>query len=233
VGWTRFWDSAWGNRLVPVEEEVVRGLHPIDNLFILPDVVPSSCKVLPKPKNLEGCWERFDCKKFLIRDEYKEAHRFVLATFAKERAFDGSVVTGQPGIGLSFSHSTVPGSQGFSSGKSIFLLLLLLLQRLALKLPTVLQVGFEEPILFHRNGVKQFGQSKSGAAYAAFLSWDHPFRRIWALVDSPEPSRALRTGPFFIVEATSPHHSHFNWMENLRTATFHMKPWSFSEVLQW
>lgn len=233
--WAQFWDSAWGNRVIPEEEKVVRDPYPIDDSFILPDVVPSSCRVLPKPKNLAGCWEGFDCKKFLIRDEYREAHRFILATFAEERTYSASIVTGQHGIGLSFSHSTIPGSQGLSSGKSIFLLCLLL-QRLALKLPTILQIGLEDPILFYKNGVKQLGQPKSGAAYYAFLSWDHPFRRIWALVDTNrdllEPSRALSTGPFFTVEATSPRHPRFDWVKNLRSATFYMKPWSFSEVLQ-
>ena len=234
-GCTRFWESAWGNRILPEEEKVVRGINPIDDSIILPDVVPSSCRVFPRFETLDGCWWGFDCEEFLIRDEYEEAHRSVLATFAAERMYDAFIVTGQPGIGSSFSRSAIPGSQCLSSGKSVFLLLLLL-QRLALKLPTILQTGTEDPILFYKNGVKQLGQPNSGAAYAAFLSWDHPFRRIWALVNADEdlfePSRALRTGPFFIVDSTPPHRPYFNWIINLRSKTFYMKPWSFSEVLQ-
>jgi len=234
-GWTRFWESNWGNPLNREEEKVVRDINPIDDSLILPDVVPSSCKALPKPKNLEGCWRDFKCEKFLIRDEYKEAHRSALATFAAERMYDAFIVTGQPGIGPTFSRSAIPGSQYLSSGKSIFLLLLLL-QRLALKLPTIVQISRWDPVLFYKNGVKQLGQPNSGAAYTAFLSWDHPFRRIWALVDTDRylsgPSRALRTGPFFVVEVTPPYHPHFNWIRDLRSKTFYMKPWSFSEVLQ-
>lgn len=110
------------------------------------------------------------------------------------------------------------------------------MQRLALKLPTILQIENEDPVLFYKNGVKQFGQPNSGAAYAAFLSRDHPFRRIWALVDTnqylPEPSPAISTGPFFVIEVTSRHQPHLGWVKNLRRETFYMKLWSFSEVLQ-
>ena len=131
--------------------------------------------------------------------------------------------------------STIPGSQGLSSGKSVFLLLILL-GRLARRLPTILQIGREDPILFHKNGVKQLGRPNSGAAYVLLLSRGAPLRRIWALVDAArdlaEPAGALVTGPFFVVETTSPRHPRFNWAKGIRTETFYMKPWSFSEVLQ-
>jgi len=100
--WTRFWNSAWGNPPIIEEEKVARDLHPIDDFLILPDVVPPFRKVLPKPENLDGCWAGFECEKMLIRQEYKEALEFVLATFAKERTFNASIITGQPGIGSSF-----------------------------------------------------------------------------------------------------------------------------------
>ena len=77
--------------------------HPIDDSFIFPDIVPPSCKVLPKPKTLDGCWGGFGCKKMLIRDEYKEAMDFILATLAEERTSNACIITGQPGIGSFFS----------------------------------------------------------------------------------------------------------------------------------
>lgn len=100
--WAQFWDSAWGKPVILEKEKVVRGTNPVDNSLILPNVVPPTCRVLPKPRALDAFWGDFDCKKFLIRDEYREAHHSILATFAKERAYSVFIVTGQPGIGLSF-----------------------------------------------------------------------------------------------------------------------------------
>ena len=120
----------------------------------------------------------------------------------------------------------------FSLGKSAFLLLILL-QRLALKLPTVLQVGLQAPVLFYRSGVKELGQPDDGAAYNSFMSRDDSLRRIWAITDTSRDlhnlASALRVGPFFLVEAVSPRSL---WMDGSRTDVFYMKPWPFSEILQ-
>jgi len=235
-GWTTFWESCWGKPVGhEMEEKVVRGPAPISDSLIFPDVVPFVRRVVLKPTSLDNIWGGFRCKKFLIRHEYKEADEFLLSTFNDEGIFTAVIATGQPGIGLSFSYQTIPGSEGLSLGKSVFLLLTLL-SRLELKLPTVLQFSLQQPLLFYQNGVKELVLPGFGPAYASLMSWDLPLARIWALVDTNrhlhEPAPALTDGPFFVVEATSPRQTRFDWTSRFRTDNFYMKPWAFSEVLQ-
>jgi len=63
-----------------------------------------------------------------------------------------------------------------------------------------------------------------------------PPDRIWALVDSRheslESADIFRDGPFFVVEAASPHPVHQRWANRTPVKYFYMKPWSFAEVLQ-
>ena len=110
--WQRFWNSAWGKDLGVEEELVVGDLRLISQSLIFPDVVPSYCDVLPKPGTLDDCWGGFARRKFLIRDEYKEAEESVLSTFAEEGMISASNIMGQPGIGLPLFLLNHSGSLG-------------------------------------------------------------------------------------------------------------------------
>ena len=92
-------------------------------------------------------------RKILVRDEYKEAEK--VALLANTPYTSVFAVCGQPGIGL--------------LGKSIFLLWLLI-RRLALHLPTVLQVTTGRVILFHEAGVSEFTDHDDHPAFDAFMS---------------------------------------------------------------
>lgn len=98
--WVQLHSSAWGKNpdSLDTTEPVIRGPDTIDNTSILPDVVPSHCKVMLKPNPLGKCW-RFGAERFLIRSEYEEAEEYLLSGFDQEAP--GVVITGQPGIGLS------------------------------------------------------------------------------------------------------------------------------------
>lgn len=112
--------------------------------------------------------------------------------------------------------------------------------RLALELPTALQVDSSYAILFHKGGVSEFTQLGDHLSYSAL----YPPRgsgsrssRIWVLVDSDpalfEPAIIFRDhSPFFIVDAMSPHPDYLKWPKPLNKHNFYMKPWSISEVLQ-
>ena len=109
------------------------------------------------------------------------------------------------------------------------------MRRLALKLPTALQVEEEHAMLFHDGGTSQFTSLASAVRYMG-LEFDDPSSRIWALVDSSqllsEPAPIFRaSGPFFVVEAAS-RRSCFEWAERVHHRYFYMKTWTFSEVLQ-
>ena len=126
-------------------------------------------------------------------------------------------------------------SQGLLLGKSVFLLRILL-RRLALKLPTVLQILPDYALLFHEGGVKDFAQIDGRLTYAELESGMAPLGRIWALVDSNDgihaPAPMFRDGQFFVVQAGSPRPIHRDWTRGKRIRFFYAKPWSFSEVLQ-
>ena len=113
-------------------------------------------------------------------------------------------------------------------------LLRLLLRRLALKLPTALQIGPNDVVFFHGRGVEEFVRLDKAALYRPLLS--SPPDRIWALVDSNRqlemPSPVFVDGPFFVVEVAYPRPSRQEWARSIRHKRFFMRPWSFSEVLQ-
>ncbi|KAF9645188.1 hypothetical protein BDM02DRAFT_3120617, partial [Thelephora ganbajun] len=198
-GWVQFWSSAWGKDLDSFDktEQVDRGPDPIDDpSLILPDVVPSNRDVMIKSQAMDRCWY-FDCEKIFIRSEYKEAEEFALSTCCTAAAYDALVVTGQPGI-----------------GKSVFLLRVLL-RRLALKLPTALQIEPNCAQLFYQEGVKEFTHLEDGPRYTPLESKCDLPGRIWALVDSNrqlvEPAPVFQQGPFFVAEASPPCRTRHEW----------------------
>jgi len=187
---------------------------------------------MSKPTTLGKCWG-LGAEKFLIRPEYKEAEGYVLSVTGFDQDAPGVVVTGQPGIGLSLSAWPRRDLRGLSLGKSVFLLRLLL-RRLALKLPTVLQIRSSYALLFHEGGVKEFQLGAYG--YNELESEMGPLGRIWALVDFNDdlikPSSVFKDGPFFVVLAAPPRPSCTDWARGRAFRFFYMKPWSFSEALQ-
>jgi hypothetical protein len=103
--WKTFFKSAWGGLggnpdAFEGPKKVQRGIDPIDDSLLLPDIVPDMCNVMPKFETLDECWY-FDCEDILVRSEYKEAEQAVLSACAGGE--EAIVVTGQPGIGLSLS----------------------------------------------------------------------------------------------------------------------------------
>jgi len=109
------------------------------------------------------------------------------------------------------------------------------MQRLALRLPTALQLREGHAILFHEGGTSRFLDLKDDTAYARLAS-DKPSGRIWVLVDSSqvlsEPAQLFCAGkPFFFVGAAS-RQSRFEWAKKVGHQHFYMKTWALSEVLQ-
>jgi len=69
-------------------------------------VVPTDRDVMLKPKVTSNLWYlKPECKKILIRSEYREAEQFALSACGDAVASDVFVVTGQPGIGSSLFYS--------------------------------------------------------------------------------------------------------------------------------
>jgi hypothetical protein len=111
------------------------------------------------------------------------------------------------------------------------LLLWLLMRRLALGLPTVLQLNHHPPLLFHEHGVCRFARPMDRLG-SNVSSAD----KIWALVDSNRyaagPATVLQSEHFFVVEAVPFSPPYLQWMDDRTACCFFMKQWSFSEVLQ-
>ena len=113
----------------------------------------------------------------------------------------------------------------------------LLIYRLALGLPTILQTRREHAILFHRGGASILDDLENPEAYGAlkFPRGSH-HKRIWALIDTgpllPEPAGVFKhPGTFFIVNVTSRSNLR-EWFYEVESATFFMRPWAFSEIIQ-
>ena len=106
------------------------------------------------------------------------------------------------------------------------------MRRLALRLPTVLQLEGPDPFLFHEGGVSKLTDLQ-GYCYQRKLKQDDKSNRIWALVASPEPANIFKSSsPFFVVLVACPLSNHQRWLNKIRYRVFYMKPWSISEVLQ-
>jgi hypothetical protein len=109
------------------------------------------------------------------------------------------------------------------------------MKRLALRLPTVWHTNPGLIYLFYEGGVCRFTYPTDQSPYLSLDSAN--FDRIWALVDSNgslvQPAAMFCPIPtFFVVEAAPPHAPHIQWFKKVAAETFHMKRWSFSEVLQ-
>ena len=112
------------------------------------------------------------------------------------------------------------------------------MRRLALKLPTALQIHNSYAILFHEGGVFEFKDPENFPDYypLTVLSKNRS-SRIWALVDSNpdllEPLSIFKhSSSFFVVDAASPRSEHLKWLKNVTRDYFYMRLWSDSEVLQ-
>lgn len=111
------------------------------------------------------------------------------------------------------------------------------MRRLALELPTALQVEKDHAILFHGRGTSRFLLHDSSFSYMRLKFPPHDSGRIWALVDSNqdlfEPAPVFRKGkPFFVVEAASPRLPRLEWVKKVISRSFYMKTWDLSEILQ-
>ena len=110
-------------------------------------------------------------------------------------------------------------------------LLWLLMRRLALGLPTVLQLNHNPPLLFHEHGVCRFTHPKD--KLGSEVSFPD---KIWVLVDSnryaAEPATVFQSDIFFVIETVPFSAPYLQWMDGRAACHFFMKPWTFSEVLQ-
>lgn len=109
------------------------------------------------------------------------------------------------------------------------------MKRLSQRLPTALQLEPDVAFLFHEHGVCRFTDPNHRDHYMPLES--PKFDRIWALVDSNQnlmqPAGLFNTGaPFFVVESASSRPPRLRWLSKVKAITFHMKRWTFSEVLQ-
>lgn len=110
--------------------------------------------------------------------------------------------------------------------------------RLALRLPTALQIEASYAILFHEGGVSQFTNLDDHCSYCAldFPPEEH-LRRIWVLIDFNQnlpkiPNIFRYSRPFFAVCTVSPDPHRHRWLEKVGYKWFYMKPWSILEVVQ-
>ena len=112
------------------------------------------------------------------------------------------------------------------------------MRRLALKLPTALQIHSSYAILFHEGGVSEFAHAEIHPDYRSLMVLSkRPSRRIWALVDTnanlPEPASIFKhASPFFVVDAVPHRSDRLRWINKIGHDYFYMKPWSDLEVLQ-
>ena len=118
-------------------------------------------------------------------------------------------------------------------------MLRLLLHRLALRLPTALQVKNSYAILFHEGGVSEFADLDNHLIYGALKPppGGDPRRKVWALVNTnkflSDPADIFKDHEiFFVVDATSPRSEHLGWLNKINHQKFYMKPWSLSEIIQ-
>ncbi len=121
------------------------------------------------------------------------------------------------------------------SGKTVFLVWLLM-RRLALELPTAIQVSSGQAILFHKHGTSQFSRLEKIETYRNLMFSD-PLEKLWVLVDSNQdlldPAPVFRYhGPFFVVEALCPCALREEWTKKVSRQYFYMKTWTRLEVQQ-
>ena len=102
-------------------------------------------------------------RKILMQSKYKQAKQAI--PLANENGHDAFIVSENPKIDLPpLLSSTEPNSPNLESGKSIFLVWLLI-QCLVLGLLTTLQIFPHFMILFHENEISQFLDFKDLETY--------------------------------------------------------------------
>ncbi|KAF9779874.1 hypothetical protein BJ322DRAFT_347597 [Thelephora terrestris] len=222
--WNAVREPLWGKGLENLEstEPVERDDAPIQDF---PEL-PSPRSVLKVPQPALSLW-LLPNDRILDRSTYHAAEESIVSNAIRHS--DVFVASGTPGIGKSF------------------FLLWLLLRRLALGLPTVLQYNESCAFLFNKDGLSAFTHLCNPDVYSALNLSRHKdgTGRIWALIDTnpklPRPAGIFRcNSPFFIVNAVSPHSlhddsnhpNHSGWLSKLNSKTFYMEPWSFPEILQ-
>ena len=117
-------------------------------------------------------------------------------------------------------------------------LVYLLMQRLALKLPTALQIHPDYVILFHEGGSLELTQLEGLGSYRALdpTSSRSP-DRMWVLLDSninlSKPATSIASkSRFFVVHTVSIGLENIQWLESVGHGRFYMEPWSAEEILQ-
>ena len=112
------------------------------------------------------------------------------------------------------------------------------MRRLALGLPTALQIDESYAILFHEKGVSELTVLVNNIRYRTLKPPPKCYsRRIWVLIDSnphlPKPANIFTyTSPFFVVNAVSPCSPGVDWLDKVGHDTFFMNPWFDFEVIQ-
>ena len=112
------------------------------------------------------------------------------------------------------------------------------MRRLALKLPTILQITASSVLLFHEAGVSEImHHSDHSTFYEMRFPPKQNLSRLWALVDTnenlPQPAPIFkRASPFYVINAVSPRSGNLQWTKKIGQKTFYMEPWSICEVLQ-
>ena len=227
--WNTFRRFVWRKGLASFEsqEPVARDAGAIS------ETTPTSCMVMKVPPAILDVWD-LGSSQILVRSEFQQAERAAVSANTENKYV--FLVAGQPGIGPPSPSSSLIESN-LSSGKSVFLMWLLV-RRLALGLPTVLQVREDYAVLFHEGGTSIFLELNNIVPYLGLQPPSGTPRKIWALVDSnrflSEPAiifKGYRT--FFTIEAVSPHQPHdVKWTWRMPSSCFYMKMWDFSEVIQ-
>jgi hypothetical protein len=116
-------------------------------------------------------------------------------------------------------------------------LLWLLMRRLALRLPTVLQINESYAVLFHSGGVSEFTDLIGHPDYHTLNPSREKSSRIWVLIDSNprllKPADIFQySTPLFVVDAISGRSGRLGWLKKIRRTDFYMRTWSMSEVIQ-
>ncbi len=212
----KFRDSLWGKGLLHLQDPLSNGQR---------SVVQTPHDKTPRALSLPG-------GKILERSEYKEAEQAIL--WANKSHCDAFIVTGHPGIG-SPPFPSLSVEPNLESGKTVFLVWLLM-RRLALELPTAIQVSSGQAILFHKHGTSQFSRLEKIETYRNLMFSD-PLEKLWVLVDSNQdlldPAPVFRYhGPFFVVEALCPCALREEWTKKVSRQYFYMKTWTRLEVQQ-
>ncbi|KXS13829.1 hypothetical protein M427DRAFT_58081 [Gonapodya prolifera JEL478] len=155
----------------------------------------------------------FGLKRFLVREEYRLALRFIDLAEQKWKAKQSKRAP-------TFANCGNPGK-----GKSLFLYYVLAI-RLSQRKPTAFQETKNNFVYFQSTGVTLHG------------AWDEftPADGTWALSDSQEdvepPCRAFVREPrLIIVQATSPKEDRYKeWIKQTDGVVYWMNPWTWPEM---